>query len=91
MLTGCLTQEDPIGYAGGSNLYADVGNNPVSHTDPFGLLALDALNVHGDADFQEGVAKACEGEAMRAPMAHRDTLHRLASFKKLAAGKSREG
>jgi hypothetical protein len=32
-----FTQEDPIGYAGGINLYGYVGNDPVSYTDPFGL------------------------------------------------------
>ena len=35
--TGRWTQEDPIGVAGGINLYQFNGNNPVSNTDPFGL------------------------------------------------------
>jgi RHS repeat-associated protein len=35
--TGRWTQEDPIGFAGGLNLYQFNGNNPVSYTDPFGL------------------------------------------------------
>ncbi len=35
--TGRWTQEDPIGVAGGLNLYQFNGNNPVSNTDPFGL------------------------------------------------------
>jgi RHS repeat-associated protein len=35
--TGRWTQEDPIGVAGGLNLYQFNGNNPVAYTDPFGL------------------------------------------------------
>jgi hypothetical protein len=33
---GRFLQPDPIGYAGGSNLYAYVGNDPVNLTDPHG-------------------------------------------------------
>jgi RHS repeat-associated protein len=35
--SGTWTQEDPIGPAGGVNLYSFAGNNPVTYSDPFGL------------------------------------------------------
>jgi RHS repeat-associated protein len=40
--TGRWTQEDPLGVAGGINLYQFNGNNPVTFTDPFGLKCTEA-------------------------------------------------
>ncbi len=36
---GRFLQADPSGYGDGLNLYAYVGNSPVSYVDPFGLTA----------------------------------------------------
>ena len=34
---GTFPTQDPIGLAGGTNLYAYAGNNPVAWSDPYGL------------------------------------------------------
>ena len=44
--TGRWTQEDPIGIAGGINLYQFNGNDPASYADPFGLCP-DACVLEG--------------------------------------------
>jgi uncharacterized protein RhaS with RHS repeats len=44
---GLLTQEDPIGLAGGLNLYGYAGGDPVNFSDPLGLckVQLYAKNI----------------------------------------------
>ncbi|MGH9259356.1 MAG: hypothetical protein ACRD08_05560, partial [Acidimicrobiales bacterium] len=45
MSIGSLTQEDPIGLAGGLNLYGFASGDPVTFSDPFGLCPpVDLLN-----------------------------------------------
>src|SRR5204863_101464 len=45
------TTRDPIGEAGGINLYGFVGNNPVSYVDPLGLSWYkDLFNFVGDQE-----------------------------------------
>jgi RHS repeat-associated protein len=37
--TGRFLSRDPIGFAGGFNLYSYCGNDPVNHVDPSGLIS----------------------------------------------------
>jgi len=45
---GRFITRDPIGFGGGTNFYAYVGNNPVNGTDPYGLTRL-TFNVRSGA------------------------------------------
>jgi len=48
---GKFLQPDPIGYAGGMNLYAYVGGDPVNHRDPSGLFTCErTYTYHGYTD-----------------------------------------
>jgi RHS repeat-associated protein len=48
--TGRFLNRDPIGYAGGLNLYAYCRNNPVNLIDPLGLCGEGGLEVDGTDD-----------------------------------------
>lgn len=50
-----FTQQDPIGIAGGLNLYGYANGDPVNYSDPFGLKA-DTI----DAEIQAQLGNACE-------------------------------
>lgn len=64
--TGRFTQEDPIGLAGGINLYAFGGSDPVNYSDPFGLCpecrmgwgSPTAENVEKETRYYESLTNA---------------------------------
>jgi RHS repeat-associated protein len=45
-----FTSEDPLGLAGGGNLYRYVSDDPINRTDPFGLLDVYIWKYRGSTD-----------------------------------------
>lgn len=47
--SGRFVSSDPLGFAGGSNLWGYANNSPVANTDPYGLIAVgDVVNLIGN-------------------------------------------
>ena len=47
--TGRFVTRDPMGYAGGADLYAYCGNNPINDSDPLGFCGgKDGWNTAAD-------------------------------------------
>ncbi len=57
--SGRFLTQDPIGLAGGVNLYEYAGNNPVNYSDPFGLCPIERTGI--PCTFTKGVAGLVAG------------------------------
>jgi hypothetical protein len=62
---GRFTQEDPIGLAGGMNLYGYAGGDPVNYADPFGLCTTPQVGLQ--------ILRCALGLASVAPVAPSNT------------------
>ena len=60
-LKGLPTQPDPIGLAGGLNLYGYAGGDPINFSDPFGLAPCRVTGRWGNAIVDETVAMDFQG------------------------------
>lgn len=68
---GTWLTRDPVGYAGGLNLYAYVGNNPVSRTDPLGLMsAADCQALQQKANAAQRAKQAAQQSLTTGGCAH---------------------
>jgi len=78
--TGRFATRDPIGTAGGMNLYGFVGNGPLSAADPSGLCGDDAPDADVEAYIQQFKAvtassgAACAGSGTRCTPGSRSPL-----------------
>jgi RHS repeat-associated protein len=85
--SGRFTQEDPIGIAGGLNVYGFAGGDPVNHSDPYGLTCVDwAQWASGECldEIRRGLAAGIAAGAERARAIVRHVNHAAGTFAFLA-------
>ncbi|EKD28532.1 MAG: YD repeat-containing protein, partial [uncultured bacterium] len=58
---GVFQQADPIGIAGGLNLYAYVNNNPINFIDPLGFCAIPEVSPDNPPDFRNDLGDVTGG------------------------------
>src|SRR5690606_19769263 len=68
--TGRFTQSDPIGLAGGLNLYGFAGGDPLNYTDPFGLCPPEDTNVQDCASVLYWRERAAASESILGKVAN---------------------
>ena len=80
---GLFTQQDPIGIAGGANVYGFAGGDPIAYSDPFGLYVITAEGSEARRLFQQlknsasAMSKSSDGQKRDAGIALSQMLARL--------------
>jgi RHS repeat-associated protein len=76
--TGTFTQPDPIGIAGGLNVYGYVSGDPVNYDDPFGLAPCKANRLRCEVrDFMRFYSMPREERALKGAGVHAKVFMRL--------------
>jgi RHS repeat-associated protein len=66
--TGRFTKEDPIGLAGGLNLYGYAGGDPINYSDPFGLTGCKVQSICDALDTANRWASTLLGRSVQSQM-----------------------
>ncbi len=89
--TGLFISEDPIGFAGGINLYSYVENNPIRFSDPLGLSRLIFRRKRGEILVFPGDSPDIQGPPQSFPAANNTVNPKANPFKPEGFGPAPEG